>query len=53
MFNALGENVYRLKPEAVNSKPEIVIDVSSFSKGIYFLKMSGASGVVIRKIVVE
>lgn len=49
VYNILGEIVFTENVESVSTK----IDVSSFSKGIYFIKIEGLNKDIIKKLVVS
>ncbi len=40
IYNVLGQCVYAVQPQTINSKPETAIDVSALSAGIYFVKIT-------------
>jgi len=53
IYNVLGEKVYGSEPRLVNSKPETIIDISSFSKGVYFISVIEGDKINRAKIVKE
>ena len=53
MSDMLGRTVYTSEHPALQQQYQKEIDVSSCSKGIYFLKISTSKGSMIRKIVIQ
>ena len=53
VLNTLGSVVMEVNNIPVSGKYSKTVDLSKMAEGIYFLKVDGDSGMIIRKIVVE
>jgi len=52
VVNVLGEKVYSEQQQIANSKLQLVLNVSSLTNGIYFLKIESGERIIIKKFVI-
>jgi len=52
IINVLGEKVYGEQQQIANSKLQLVLNFSSLTNGIYFLKIESGEAMIIKKFVV-
>jgi len=53
VYNVSGKNVYTIQRSAINAGEQIIIPVSNFSKGIYFVKVKSNEETRTEKLMVE